>query len=135
MADSDRKKIITILTICIMLVSVGLSGCVEEDSEDNKRKDIPHDIVWIDYSNLSIKLPENESLKIVLGPFKINTDVVENAKVTFMLPNKHIFNYTDQRGIVELEIDFPIPFGEYLLIVETEGNIVYAQVIEIEIYE
>jgi hypothetical protein len=31
MADSDRKKLIVILTICIMLISIGLSGCVEEE--------------------------------------------------------------------------------------------------------
>ena len=31
MADSGETKIIAIITICIMLISIGLSGCVEED--------------------------------------------------------------------------------------------------------
>ena len=34
MAEKEKTKILTILTICIMLISVGLSGCVEEDEEN-----------------------------------------------------------------------------------------------------
>jgi hypothetical protein len=34
MAEKGETKIIAIFTICIMLISIGLSGCVEEDGGD-----------------------------------------------------------------------------------------------------
>ena len=36
MAEKGETKIIAIITICIMLISIGLSGCVDDD---NNKKD------------------------------------------------------------------------------------------------
>ena len=43
MAEKGETKIFAIITICIMLVSIGFAGCIEDDenNEKNKNKNRP----------------------------------------------------------------------------------------------
>jgi hypothetical protein len=65
MREMGETKIITILTICIMLVSVGLSGCVEEEKIEN--------IEALD--NLT-GLEVDFKLKIITNPILLNSEEI-----------------------------------------------------------
>lgn len=71
----------------------------------------------------------------MIGPFiDENNDVVLNAKISLILNNNTLINYTDDIGLVGFEIDFIVPKDLYQVKAEAEGYDSNIFRIELEIY-
>ena len=79
MAEMGGTKILAIVTICIILLSIGLSGCVEDGGDDESRlrigirnyssKDV---IINISILNKNKVIIENENIEILGTDISMN---------------------------------------------------------------
>ena len=86
MREMGETKIITILTICIMLVSVGLSGCVDDDEKDKKNHSLEL-IIEYPTSNYGFDFYENDVFIIRWSASDIDNDKI-SINLYFSKDNK-----------------------------------------------
>jgi hypothetical protein len=97
MAEKGGTKVITIFTICIMLISIGLSGCVEEEKK-----------IEIEY-NLIIETNSNHSYTII-APFFSNeklrskTEIIDgNGDIYFIKPKINNSSHNSSNYGIEIK--------------------------------
>ena len=103
MAEKGGTKILAIITICIMLVTILFSGCIDQAERNGK-----HKIINIDPNKEILFLTRENSSKYYtgeVGPFIDEYDaIVFGADITLFINENQYFGKTNAIGISHLTI-------------------------------
>jgi hypothetical protein len=92
MAEKGGTKILAIITICVMLVTIGLSGCVGDDGKQKEKNEYKY--YGNEYnSNYTLEIKCN-STYIIIVPF-LSIDHLSEKKIFSSIKiNGHILDYS-----------------------------------------